>query len=81
VSVYDLLIDLALDEAKTMNDDPQDDIDQAAEHQAMLDEQRAREDALLAGAPAAHRELARLQHETDETCRMMNWAIDRIFRP
>lgn len=62
-----------------MNEDQQE-IDQAAEHQQMLDEQRAREDALLAGAPAAHRELKRIQHQTDETCRMMNWAIDRIFR-
>lgn len=58
----------------------QEDIDQAAEHQRVLDEQRAREDALLARAPAAHRELARIESETERTCRMLNWAIDRIFR-
>lgn len=56
-----------------------DDTQEAAEHQQMLDEQRQREDELLARAPAAHAELARIQHETDETCRAMNWALDRIF--
>lgn len=59
-----------------MDDDTQD----AAEHQQLLDEQRRREDNLLADAPAHHAELKRIQRETDETCRMMNWAIDRIFR-
>ncbi len=60
-------------------DDEQQDIDQAAEHEQMLTEQRRREDNLLDRAPAQHAELARIRRETDETCRAMNWAIDRIF--
>lgn len=59
----------------------QDDIDSAAEHQQMLDEQRQREDELLARSPAAHRELQRIAHETAETCKALNWAISRIFHP
>jgi hypothetical protein len=62
-----------------MSDDQQD-IDQAAEHEQMLTEQRRREDSMLAEAPAHHAELRRLQKETDDTCRMMNYAIDRIFK-
>jgi hypothetical protein len=61
--------------------DEQDDLDSAAEHQQQLDEARHREDVLLARAPAAHAELKRIEHETTETCRVINWAIDRIFHP
>ncbi len=62
-----------------MSDDDQD-MQEAAEHEQMLTEQRRREDNLLAGAPAQHAELARIRRETDETLRMMNFAIDCIFR-
>jgi hypothetical protein len=60
--------------------DEQDDLDSAAEHQQSLDEAQRREDALLVRAPVAHAELARIQAETTETCKAINWAIDRIFR-
>jgi hypothetical protein len=56
----------------------QDDVD-AGWNQKELEDMRRREDELLARAPAAHAELARIQAETTETCKAINWAIDRIF--
>ena len=58
-----------------MDDDTQD----AAGYQQELDESRRREDELLARAPGAHAELARIQAETTETLKAINWALDRIF--
>ena len=65
---------------ETAMDDDQGDIDSAAEHQQQLDDTRRREDELLARAPKAHEELKRISHETAETVKALNWAIDRIFR-
>lgn len=58
-----------------------EDTQEAAEHQRMLEEQRQREDELLLRSPAAHRELQRIAHETTETCKALDWAIRRIFHP
>lgn len=61
-------------------DDIQQDIDDGAEYAQQLNEQRRREDELLARAPKAHAELKRIEAESHESCKAIIWAVDRIFR-
>lgn len=58
-----------------MDEDTQD----AAEQQQMLDEQRQHEDILLDRALSRHEQLRELQRQSEESCSRIRWAIDRIF--
>lgn len=59
--------------------DDQDDIDQAAWHQQELDEQRRREQELLARAPQQHRELRQNEAAIRESFRRLNAAVKQLL--
>lgn len=57
-----------------------EDTQEAAEHQQSMDEQRGREDMLLARAPRVHAELELIAQQTRSTVAAILHAVDRIFR-
>lgn len=57
-----------------------DDTTDAAWDQQARDEQRRREQELLARAESKHRELRELKLAADANFKAIAWAIDRIFR-